>query len=475
MARRRSFWPRSLAGQLIVLLLAALLIAQLVTAAIFVDERRLALREAERDRVLTRTASIVRLIEETPPSLHGRILAAAATPRYRFAVAPQPVVGADDEVGRLEARLVLLLGRRLGDGRPARVRIDTVEGFFSDHERWHPPVIGTGRDDDEDGERRHHRFVRRNLTVSVALAGGGWLNVETTLPPAPPAVAWAPLLSALLMAIAILVIVGMTVRRLTRPLRALADAADRLGRGEAIPPLPASGPLELRRTTEAFNAMQDRLSRFVGDRTRLLAAISHDLRTPITSLRLRAEFIDDAETRDKVLETLDEMARMAEATLAFARDEATQEETRPVDLSALLQSLADDMADLGHDVTFAETPAPAYPCRPLTLKRALRNLIENAVRYGGRARLALAVTPAGPRITVDDDGPGIDEARLADVFEPFVRLEASRSRETGGVGLGLSIARSIVRAHGGELTLANRPARDGAPSGLTATVALPAA
>ncbi|MEK9662234.1 MAG: ATP-binding protein, partial [Alphaproteobacteria bacterium] len=226
--------------------------------------------------------------------------------------------------------------------------------------------------------------------------------------------------------------------------------------------------------TEAFNAMQERLSRFIGDRTRLLAAISHDLRTPITSLRLRAEFIDDEETRAKVLETLDEMARMAEATLAFARDDAAAEETRPVDLAALLQSLADDLADLGHDVTCAEAPALAYRCRPVALKRALRNLIENAVRYGDRARISLAATPEGPRIAIEDDGPGIDPAALERVFEPFVRLEESRSRETGGVGLGLAIARSIVRAHGGELSLVNRSDAAGKVAGLTATVALPA-
>ncbi len=478
MALPKTLWPCSLADQLIVLLLAALIVAQLVTAAIFVDEQRLALRDAERDRVLSRTASIVRLIEETPPALHGRVLSAAETPRYRFAVAPDPAIGADFAPGRFEARLAGLLDRRLGDGRVARVRIDTAEGFFADRDRWLPPAIGGRMMHDDDDEDRHHpprAPVRRNLTVAVALADGRWLNVETALPPAPPSVAWPPLLSALLMAFAILVIVAATVRRLTRPLRALADAADRLGRGEGVPPLPATGPVELRRATEAFNAMQERLGRFVSDRTRLLAAISHDLRTPITSLRLRAEFIDDAENRAKVLETLDEMARMAEATLAFARDDAAAEETRPVDLAALLQSLADDMADLGHDVVFAEAPACPYRCRPLALKRALRNLIENAVRYGAHARIALAATADGPRIAIEDDGPGIDAARLDDVFEPFVRLEGSRSRDTGGVGLGLAIARSIVRAHGGELTLANRAARDGVPAGLTATVALPAA
>jgi signal transduction histidine kinase len=473
---RRSprLWPRGLAGQLIVLLLGALIVAQLVTAAVLIDEQRLALRDAERDRVLTRTASIVRLIEETPPSLHARILAAAATPRFRFAIAAAPLVDAVARTGRFEARLTGLLQRRLGDGRSVRVRLDAAEGFFSDRDRWRPPKLGHH---DEAGDDREHmrRAPPRMLVVSVPLAAGSWLNVESTLPPALPSIAWLPLLTTLLMALAILAIVALTVRRLTRPLRALADAAERFGRGESVPPLPAAGPIEVRRTTGAFNAMQERLGRFIADRTRLLAAISHDLRTPITSLRLRAEFIDDAETRAKMIETLDELSRMAEATLAFARDDAAAEPTRPVDLAALLQSLADDLADLGQDVVFADAPALPYPCRPVALKRALRNLIENAVRYGGGARVALAATADGPRIAIEDDGPGIDPARLGDVFEPFVRLETSRSRDTGGVGLGLAIARSIVRAHGGELTLANRVGPDGAVAGLAATVALPPA
>lgn len=485
-----ALWPRSLAGQLIVLLLGALIIAQLITAAILIDEQRLALRDAERGRILARTASVVRLIEDTPPALHGRILAAAGSPLFRFAIAQSPTVEISDPPDRIEALLSQRLRRQLGDDRPAHVRIAASGHAFADRDRWQAPRIGRHDDDhhddhdgdddgDDDADNDTHEHRRppplRHLTASVTLAGGSWLNVESALPPVPPSIAWMPLLSTLLMALAILVIVALTVRRLTRPLRALADAAERFGRGETVPPLTVAGPIEVRRTTAAFNAMQERLGRFIADRTRLLAAISHDLRTPITSLRLRAEFIDDEETRTKVLETLDEMARMVEATLAFARDDAAAEPTRPVDLAALLQSLTDDLADLGQAVTFADAPAQPYPCRPVALKRALRNLVENAVRYGGGARIALAATADGPRITIDDDGPGIDPAHAEQVFEPFVRLETSRSRDTGGVGLGLAIARSIVRAHGGELTLANRAAADGGTAGLTATVTLPAA
>jgi signal transduction histidine kinase len=244
-----------------------------------------------------------------------------------------------------------------------------------------------------------------------------------------------------------------------------------LGRGQETAALVERGPRDVRRTIAAFNRMNQRLQRYVSGRTNMLAAISHDLRTPITSLRLRAEFVEDSETRERMIATLDEMQQMAEATLDFAREEAAPEHTRPVDLAALLQSLCDDLAELGQEVSFGENEAPApatLACRPVALKRALRNLIENAVRYGQRARLALQASEEGFRIEIDDDGPGIAAEALERVFEPFVRLEESRSRETGGIGLGLAIARSIVRGHGGDIALATRD-----EGGLRASVTLP--
>jgi signal transduction histidine kinase len=258
------------------------------------------------------------------------------------------------------------------------------------------------------------------------------------------------------------------IRRMTRPMADLAAAAERLGRGEAVPPVPERGPEDVRQTTRAFNRMHDRLQRFVQDRTRMLAAISHDLRTPLTSLRLRAEFVDDEEMRSKILETLDEMQRMTEATLAFAREEARREDTRAVDLATLVESLCEDLRDLDMDVTYGGPPSLLYPCRSVSLKRAVRNLVENAVIYGRRARVALDETAAEVCVTIDDDGPGIPEADFERVFAPFVRLEESRSQETGGIGLGMAIARSIVRGHGGDITLANRT-----EGGLRVTLHLP--
>ena len=225
--------------------------------------------------------------------------------------------------------------------------------------------------------------------------------------------------------------------------------------------------------------MRERLQRFVDDRTGMLAAISHDLRTPITSLRLRAELLDDEEARQKILATLEDMEHMTEATLAFAREEAAPEDTRRVDLAALIGSLCADLADIGMDAVFADVAPAPYACRPVALKRAIRNLVENAVAYGSRARIRLEDGDNNITIVIDDDGSGIAEADFERVFAPFVRLEDSRSRETGGIGLGMAIARSIIRSHGGDIILANRESdAQGDPSGtggLRATVRLPKA
>ncbi len=228
------------------------------------------------------------------------------------------------------------------------------------------------------------------------------------------------------------------------------------------------GPIEIRQAANAFNDMQERLRRLVENRTRMLAAISHDLRTPITQLRLRAEFIEDAEEQAKTMATLEEMEAMIAATLSFAREDATAEETRIVDLTALLASICDDLADTGKAVSFDPGDTIPLECRPATLKRAVVNLIENALKYGGAARLALAASAKAIRITIDDDGPGIPTGEIANVFLPFYRVEKSRSSATGGIGLGLSIARTIVHAHGGDLMLENRP-----EGGLRAIIELP--
>jgi signal transduction histidine kinase len=478
----RALWPRRLAAQLIALLLSALVVSQAVSLIILLDERRLALRAAERAQVLARTASIVRLMEATPPTLHPQILSTASSPRLRFSVDDDHAVDDSVETHRhnpLQQRLADLVG---GSARQVLVELsDQTPQMWGWFERARGADEG-GAERAEDGPAlrpaaaaqwqrgRHHAWRHMSLIASVQLADGRWLNVETRFPRVSAAAAAPSLISTGVMAVAISVIVVLMIRRMTRPMADLAAAAERLGRGETVPPVPERGPKDVRQTTRAFNRMHGRLQRFVQDRTRMLAAISHDLRTPLTSLRLRAEFVDDDDTRTKILETLDEMERMTEATLAFAREEARREDTRTVDLAALVESLCEDLRDLGMEVTYSGPPSLLYPCRSVSLKRALRNLIENAVTYGRRALVTLAPADQEVQITIDDDGPGIPEADFERAFAPFVRLEESRSQETGGIGLGMAIARSIVRGHGGDITLANR-----ARGGLRVTLHLPRA
>jgi signal transduction histidine kinase len=490
----RHLWPTRLAGQLIALLLLALILAQAISLWIFLDERRLAVQSANRLQILSRTASIIRLLEDTPEALHEQILRTASTPLLRFWLADASAVDPADAANHDNRLQQVLAGHLAGVGveevlvdwrdedggwgdwwrsggtRRALIRpVGDADARASSHAR--EQVQGGDHQWPRDRRWRHPRLPP-NLVVSAQLDDGRWLNVGTRLPPPNSDWAMPGLVAMAVMAVALSVIVIFMVRRLTRPMAELAAAAERLGRGEAVPPVLERGPADVRETTRAFNRMHARLQRFVQDRTRMLAAISHDLRTPITSLRLRAEFVEDDEIRGKILETLDDMQRMAEATLAFAREEAAQEDTRAVDLAALIDSVCADLADMGQDVTFAGAPRSHYMGRPSSLKRALRNLIENAVAYGRRARVALEAGDHEWRIVIEDDGPGIAEADFERVFAPFVRLEESRNPETGGVGLGMAISRSIVRGHGGDITLANRPGAHGA-AGLRVTIRLP--
>ncbi|MCK8787450.1 ATP-binding protein [Roseomonas sp. NAR14] len=317
--------------------------------------------------------------------------------------------------------------------------------------------------------------------ASLRLADGPWLNLRVELPPPRPWHSPTFLIAFVLMTVAAAGLILWAVSRLTRPVRLLAAAAERLGRDVNAPPLPERGPSEVTIAARAFNLMAERIRRFVSDRTQMLAAIGHDLRTPITRLRLRAEFMDDDEQRRKMLADLDEMEAMVTATLAFGRDDAATEPAGPLDLAALCRTVLDEAADARpeaepQDFAYEGPDRLTVRARPVALKRAVANLVNNALAYAGDVRIRLA--PARPdgrgrgtvvRLAIEDSGPGVPEEELEGVFQPFRRLEGSRNRETGGTGLGLPIARNILRAHGGDVVLRNR-----AEGGLRAEVTLPA-
>ncbi len=307
------------------------------------------------------------------------------------------------------------------------------------------------------------------LSGSLPLPDGSAIAFETSAAEPARAPAHASLASLSAMAVGIVLASLLVVRWITRPLRRLAAAAEDFGKGAAPVPLPEDGPREVRDAARTFNAMQARIHRLVADRTQALAAVSHDLRTPIQRLRLRAGFIEDPETQRSIEADLAEMEAMVEATLAYLRGEDDAEAIRDVDLDAMLRTLCDDAADRGAEVAY-EGPGPVrLRLRPVAAKRAFANLIDNAVKYARRARVVLEPAAAEARVRIEDDGPGIPADKLEAVFEPFQRLEESRGRGTGGSGLGLTIARQTIRSHGGTLSLANR-----AGGGLVATVRLPA-
>lgn len=286
----------------------------------------------------------------------------------------------------------------------------------------------------------------------------------------PPGSSWPTevMVAALVAILAASVAAGYVARRVTQPLSALARAASAVARGASAPRLDESGPQDVQEAARAFNAMTDEVSRTLESQRQLLSAVGHDLRTPITAMRISLEFVEDPELRDRLQKNLDELQELTEAVLSAARGTGG-ELKRNVDLSALLESICADLDDLGEPVScdVDEEPAPLV-CRPNEIRRAVRNLVENALAYGSKAKVKLGQCAESYEILVEDEGPGIPEADQRRVFEPFVRLESSRNEETGGTGLGLTLVKAIAEGHGGAVTLENR-----AEGGLRARLSLP--
>lgn len=307
------------------------------------------------------------------------------------------------------------------------------------------------------------------LEVSVRLTDGAWLNVRAT-PIEGASAFWPLVIAGSLTALIVAATAFWAAGRVARPLAGLTDAATRLGQGDFAAKAPVSGPSDIARAGQAFNTMADRLNRTIEDQRALLNAVGHDLRTPIATMRVRAEQIADPDLKGRMLSTLAEMEGLTAATLSAARGGDSGETPMPTDLASLTEAVCDDLADAGMPVSTMDVALARVLARPNELRRAVRNLVENAVRYGGSARARVRIDAQTAIVDIDDDGPGIPEDQLTEVLKPFVRLEASRNRDTGGHGLGLTIARAIAERHGGMLTLANRP-----EGGLRVSLRLPIA
>jgi signal transduction histidine kinase len=309
-------------------------------------------------------------------------------------------------------------------------------------------------------------FLGGRFVAALHLPSGAWVVVEPA--PEPFVTPWARrvLLWFVASAASLALLAAFFARRFAKPIREFATAADRLGKQLDQPPLTPSGPSELRVAVAAFNRMQERLQRYVGDRTAMLAAIAHDLRTPLMRLRFRLEQAP-AELQGPALEDLREMQEMVRGVLDFVRDESTAGPRQRIDLASLLESLTEDMRVTGADVQLREAPSLLVEGDGAALRRLFTNLIDNAIKYGGVARLSLTREGDEAVTRIEDEGPGLSPNDLERVFEPFYRAEPSRNRETGGIGLGLAVVRTLVRAHGGDV----KPESTG--RGLVATVRLP--
>lgn len=306
------------------------------------------------------------------------------------------------------------------------------------------------------------------MLVSMRLPDGGWVNTNIAVLDGPHHSMRAILVSTALMALGVLGIALGMARSVTNPIRKCADEAKRVYVANEPEPIPVNGPREVRKLATAFNEMQLRVKKLVDERTLMLAAISHDLKSPLARLRLRSDDVADEDVRGAIEADVDDMLQMINSSLEFLRSHHTGEERQRLDLSAIIETICDDLADLGHKVSLERRDKAIVTGRRLALKRAFANLIGNALKYGDTATVRVSTTSEAIAIQIADSGPGIPENEIENVFRPYYRIEASRNRDTGGTGLGLTVALSIIESHGGSLQLRNR-----AEGGLVAAVVLP--
>jgi signal transduction histidine kinase len=449
-----SLLPSTLFGRLLTSVLLAVSITLVVIVALIVlDRRELTLQVGGIAHTAHRIAYLTSELERLEGDARAaRFKALASIPDlmvnpslYERRVVPR------SEIATIRHAFVSDLQQRLGPGygvsvqRTTRANADVIHLVDS-----------------------RNRSIVGFLDVSVHLPDGDKLTFRVLPPPPVPPLPW--LLFAQLggLTAALVVILYAVTRSVTKPLANLAQAAEAAGRSVRLPPLSEEGVSEIREAARAFNSMQDRLLRYLDSRTAVLAAMSHDLRTPLTRLRLRVESVSEPQLRTRFRADLDEMEALVRSALALFGGVDDDEAFETVDMNVQLDMLVVEYTEIGANVSLASTTmARPIEVKPRALKRCLRNLIDNAIKFGRRAMIR-ADDGEVLVISVSDEGPGIPEDSLERVFEPFTRLESSRSRETGGAGLGLSIARDIAQAHGGTLKLRNRSA-----GGLTAELQLP--
>ena len=446
--------PHSLFGRITLILVGGLIAVQLITTALHVSERDSLVFRVGSQQSAVRIGDIVRILEATSPAERASIMRAVPADTLKLSYGnPAGSDGTPGEESELLAASREALALALEPGVAFRV-ID-AQPVFLQPDSWYAREFG-----ERPGVRIH---------AAVRLQDGTWITADSTEPARPTNFFTRMLRNLLIVDAVMLVLCFVAVRQVTRPLSVLAGAAEELGSNIDRPPLPERGATELVQASRALNAMQDRLKRYVQTRMQALAAMSHDLKTPITRMRLRAEMLDDPQLKAKFVKDFDSLQEMVTSTLDYMRGLGDGGELlQPIDVTALISSLREDAEEAGHQVTVRGDTRNPVMGRSQALKRCLQNLLDNALAYGRRAEITVRDEGGAVDIAIRDDGPGIPEGEMEKVFEPFYRVEGSRNRNSGGSGLGLSIARNIAQAHGGSVKL-----RNVAAGGLEATLRLP--
>ena len=461
--------PRSLFGRTLLVLAMGLMLTEIASQLLNFFDRGSGVYRLGAQQTALRIAQSARILNRLTPAQRGEVIDEMNGPNFSVVLSRAPVVVGKGfaEHDRYEKALGTLIQRYLRSQWNTSVEITSLgrTGRPKNYEAVDTTPL-------EQWIARHFYFILPGTysIVSQIRLEDGTTAVFYARIPQEPLSRIESLLPRLLLNLGIFVVLGaVAVRAITRSLERLARAAEQIGADPEGAPLPEQGPSEVRSVIHAFNHMRVNLRSYLLERARMLGAISHDLQTPITRLRLRAEMIENAESRAKFVRDLDEMEAMADSALEFFKSLGNEPRRNPLDVGALVGSMCEDWYDIGRDVAVQGVPRAPYNAHPQTLRRCLDNLVENALRYGERARISIEDDDTALRISVRDEGPGIPEHDLERVFEPFFRLEQSRNRESGGAGLGLAIARNIARWHGGDIQLHNAPAG----KGLIAELVLP--
>jgi signal transduction histidine kinase len=437
------FIPSSLRAQLILVLLGAIIITQSLSLYLFVDEREQAILTSTAYDATSRVMSVANEIETQPAFIHPVILKATQSNGFRMyiSVAPPAIATNTQFLDALKSRNI----ERFGLLRNQNL-IFTLNNVTK-------PAIPQSTAITIDNNHRE-------LTVSYQLRDMRWISAVVTLHELPFIWAWRAIIPLALMTLTLVLVVWYLVARVSGPLRNLARAATRIGHRQKLEALPFDGPDELKPLTLAFNQMAKRLTYVLREKSQMLAAIGHDLRSPITAMRIRTELLPEGENKDRFANCIDEIETLVQGALMLAKSTDSGEETTQFGLHSLIKEVVEEASDLGEDAQTDRLLPVAFIGRRVALKRAIRNVITNAVRYGGFARVDLTASDDAVTIKIYDGGPGIPVDQQERIFEPFVRLESSRCRLTGGTGLGLTIAKSVIGNHGG--TIHFETAMDGA-------------